>query len=79
MNTKPHIVLNIKKVMRSTFFTGIVLSIPYISKAQLTQGISINTTGNANYTGAILDLSNHNTAGTSEFFLLMYFLPVLLF
>jgi hypothetical protein len=45
----------------------VILANATLSDAQLTQGISINTTGNTNYTGAILDLSNQNTAGACGF------------
>lgn len=44
-----------------------MLAVAQGSDAQLIQGVSINTSGNTNYTDAILDLSNQNTTGQAGF------------
>ncbi|HTB31875.1 MAG TPA: hypothetical protein VK808_07605, partial [Bacteroidia bacterium] len=56
-----------KKSNLCVFVLLFILTGATISNAQVTQAVSINTTGNPNYTGAILDLSNNNTVGTVGF------------
>jgi hypothetical protein len=56
-----------KKRLFHIVIVSALLAISSLCRAQLIQGIAINTTGNSNYEGAILDLSNHNTPGTVGF------------
>jgi len=47
--------------------TLLIASFLIASSALFAQNVAINTSGNAAYTGAILDLSNNNTVGTVGF------------